>query len=85
MIELKTLKDLIEYKDKDLNKYNFGLLQGEDGYDATADYRASRKVADYEKLKQEVIKWIKYYRCNQYTEADHEFMKFFNITEEDLK
>lgn len=36
-------------------------------------------------IRKEVIKWIKYFREERRTESDHDFMKVFNIEEEDLK
>jgi len=37
------------------------------------------------RLKQEAIKWVKYFRMVRSKAQQHAFMNFFNITEEDLK
>jgi len=46
-------------------------------------------VADKEELKQEAIKWVKFYRINmgitsRYEERAISLIEFFNIKEEDL-
>ena len=42
----------------------------------------------FDRLKQEAIKWVKYYRTKKYkihSIIAYEFMNFFNLTEEDLQ
>jgi hypothetical protein len=36
-------------------------------------------------LKQEAIKWVKYYKLRRLKTPERAFMAFFNLTEEDLK
>jgi len=77
MTELKTLKDIDRCLDCDVKEDN-------------------ERCVDYEDLRQEAIKWIKQKRKDFLNEfpivprelhkrVGEDFIKFFNLTEEDLK
>ena len=70
MTELKTLKDLTINLSK-----NLGTKKPDKDF----------QIAKILELKQEAIKWIKMYDREELRFGRWEFMKFHNITEEDLK
>ena len=78
MTEIKTLQDLWKEKNKDLKEKGITCACG------NCDL-VSFKIKE---LKAEAVKWVKHYR--EYDShstgfnVDEEFMKFFNLTLEDL-